>query len=191
MAKKRYTTKPHQTLPASLVRKLCELRDQRVGRNHVFTAALCAVRDADWGVPAIGVAVGMDPHSLSRRINRGRHHPKVQDALVELNFPIPRSLVPADAHPDKQSSGVSGTPVPEHITAHLRELRALARRRRRHMPPDSEIVRAAEHLDFDITVLLGTYELTQIAYAIGVTPAGILNRLARRAARIRVFTLGG
>lgn len=159
-----YTKNPHQTIPYQVTVLLRDLQDVRSRSNHAFTAALIAVRDADWGIPAIGAATGIGPLTVARRIFRGRHHPLVQAQLVALDLHIPQAPVPALTHP-----ALAATVVPEHIAEHLRQLQQQGRWRRYGMPSDHPARRAAEHLAADIAGLAKTYSMTQLAKAVGVT----------------------
>ncbi len=179
-----YTEQPHQRLPRGLVAKLLAIRAEQYGKNHRFTAALIACREADWGVPAIAAALGMEPKAVARRICRGRRHPAARAARERLLLDIPAPPVPADKHPRTARKGE--TQLPQHITEHLLQLRAVSCGYRPTLPADHPARAAGAHLVADILHLLALtdrqgeriYTARTIAETLGVTRGSITNWIA-------------
>lgn len=186
MSRSTYARRPHQQLPAGVAAWLRTIRSSGTGaslrgRNHTLTAALIAVRDADWGIPAIAAALGMDPRSVARRICRGRH----QTNLPVLGYRVPAAPVPAIRKQQRLPD------MPEALAGPLRAAYTLAdRRRKTGHEPNHPAVAAAEHLDLlIIDALRRGYRSAQITRAAGARNHQSLyyrlNRLGISAAQIR------
>lgn len=174
-----YTDDPHQILPDPVVAQLRIFQAVSAGANHLLTAAMIKVRDADWGIPCIAAALDMNPRAVARRVARGRRHPGVNFDLSR--FEVPPPPVPADQHPNRGEL----PPLPEELAAPLRELYPLAVQCRGGMGANDPRTVAAHQLAARISALrkMG-YRDSQINRALGVSPGMVGNRMSRWGGRI-------
>lgn len=167
----RWTRNPHQTLPDDLAGALRDLRQHR----GQLGAALVACRDAEWGVPALAVALDMKPAAVARQIQRARH------AGVEVD--LSGLLIPDPPLPAIHQRP-AGPALPATVAMHLRELHAVARCNRGYLPPDDPRRVASAHLATDIDHLVRTgHSKRGICGVLGVTGRAVDQLLERHGLR--------